>query len=229
MSIDLKTFVGSCSSRCIDDPQEIGKILSKMLQIKGRDFDEDEKLNLDYMSYYALNECSDKRYMTGDEIELTFGEILRFLNNFAVGEGLPEKEAMWRIAEVKASLLECMTALLNSRPHNSVINLYTAISMKGYFEHIEARAGYTSESPGLFAEFGNRFDLVLPEDISDLMTIGDFFCLTMNTLRTGWKINHSLTDYQMRIMCCYNALYSFFIEYFMKGYGEVFNNMEKER
>ena len=57
------------------------------------------------------------------------------------------------------------------------------------------------------------------------MTIGDFFCLTMNTLRTGWKINHSLTDYQMRIMCCYNALYSFFIEYFMKGYSEVFANI----
>lgn len=225
MSIDLKTFVNGCSSRCIDDPQEIGKIISQMLQIKGRDFDEDEKLNLDHMSYYALNECSDKRYMTGDERNLTFGEILRFLNNFAVGEELPEKETMWRIAEVKASLLECMTALLNSRPHNSVINLYTAISVKGYFEHIEAQAGYTSESPGFFAEFGNRFDLVLPKDISDLMTIGDFFCLTMNTLRTGWKINHSLTDYQMRIMCCYNALYSFFIEYFMKGYSEVFANI----
>lgn len=105
MSIDLKTFVNGCSSRCIDDPQEIGKILSQMLQIKGRDFDEDEKLNLDHMSYYALNECSDKRYMTGDERNLTFSEILRFLNNFAVGEELPEKEEVWRIAEVKASLL----------------------------------------------------------------------------------------------------------------------------
>jgi|GEM_PF-3586786 hypothetical protein len=74
MSIDLKTFVNG-SSRCIDDPQEIGKIISQMLQIKGRDFDEDEKLNLDHMFYYALNECSDKRYMTGDERNLTFGEI----------------------------------------------------------------------------------------------------------------------------------------------------------
>lgn len=51
MSIDLKTFVNGCSSRCIDDPQEIGKIISQMLQIKGRDFDEDE--NRTFCGFYG--------------------------------------------------------------------------------------------------------------------------------------------------------------------------------
>lgn len=220
MSEKLKKFLQSSQKGRFDDLESIDKIMSRLVNLTSAEIDPMEENSIRQIIEISAFD-TEKAVM--DTKTITLGEMLGLMHSFST----ITSDIYGGVKSVKRCLMNLVYALRLNRGANTTITMFMSVTVKGYFDYLAAIGGLSNKKAGnlfksfrsqLYGAIGYKFEL------SEETKISELFGEIVNQLYVFWNIVKPIEEYQNRILGCYDALYTFFIDYFKIGFYSYFDN-----
>lgn len=222
MGISLEKAIETSVKGYIDDPDEISRIFTKLINMKADDFHCDLKemlleRNQTLMEGYKV-EIKKNRY------NVTYAETLCMTDNIRYEEDLDGCSDEQREIYVIRFTSDMRYLLKSASSNIRIVKLFMAVTVKGYLDHLAEKMGYSEKGrSNLYHRF--RADLRRAAGIvlDETTTIESFFKELESFHAKAWLPDLSISDYEKGMRDSYGLLHDFMIGYFKEAYPECFD------
>ncbi len=222
MGMSLEKAIEASMKGYIDDPDKISRIFTKLINMKADDFHCNLKENL-----LEWNQV----LMEGYEVEIkknrhnvTYAETLCMIDNIRneedLGDCSDEQREIYMIR-----LTSDIRHLLKSASYTiGTVQLFMAVTVKGYLEHLEKKIGYGEKGCGkLYRKFRADLKRATGIVINENTRISEFFKELESFHGKAWLPAMTISDYEKGMRDSYGLLLDFMIKYFKEAYPEFFD------
>lgn len=222
MGISLEKAIEASVKGYIDDPDEISGIFTKLINMKADDFHcnlKDNLLEWNKILMEGYNVEVDR-----NKHKVTYAETLCLTDNIRYEEDLNECSDEEREMYVTRFTSNIRHLLKSASYSVRTVQLFMAITVKGYFDHLAEKMGYSGKGlSNLYRIF--RVDLRRATGIvlDETTKIGTFFKELESLHSKAWIPDVPIGDYEKGMRDSYAILHDFMIGYFKEAYPECFD------